>query len=99
MQLTQLPNYEAAILARLIGPGEHVLSSATAKGFLALGYGSADKDRMHELAVKSREGSLRPEELAEVEAYSRISSLLGILKSKARRSLKRRTTDAKAKAN
>jgi hypothetical protein len=99
MQQTQLPSHEAAILTRLFGPGEPVLTSATAKGFLALGFGSADKDRMHDLAAKVRDGSLTPDELAEVEAYSRISSLLGILKSKARRSLERRTTIGKAKTH
>ncbi len=99
MQQTQIPSHEAAILTRLFGPGEPVLTSATAKGFLALGFGSADKDRMHDLAAKARDGSLTSEERTEVEAYSRISSLLGILKSKARRSLKRRPTNGKAKAH
>ncbi len=42
---------------------------------------------------------LDSEEQAEVEAYSRIGSLLGILKSKARRALKRRTSNGKAKAH
>jgi hypothetical protein len=98
MQQTQMPFHEAAILTRLIGSGEPVLSSAAAKGFLALGFDPVDKDRMHALAAKSREGSLTSEELAEVEAYSRISSLIGILKSRARRSLKRRSTNGKTKA-
>jgi hypothetical protein len=97
MQQTQIPFHEAAILTRLFGPGEPVLTSATAKGLLALGFDPADKDRMRDLAAKSRDGSLSPDEIAEVEAYSRVSSLLGILKSKARRSLKRRTTNGKTK--
>jgi hypothetical protein len=36
---------------------------------------------------------------AEVEAYSRISSLLGVLKSRARRALKRHTSNGKAKTH
>jgi hypothetical protein len=90
MQQTQLPYHEAAIMARLVGPGKVVISAATAKGFLALGFDPNDKDRMQYLAARARDGSLTPEELTEVEAYSRISSLLGILKSKARRSLNER---------
>ena len=38
-----------------------------------------------------------PGEQSEVEAYSRISSLLGVLKSKARRVLKRRGANGKTK--
>ncbi len=99
MQLTELPNKEASILARLVGGDESVLSQAAARGILTLGLSPADKDRMHALAAKARAGLLTDEEQAEVEAYSRVSSLLGILKSKARRALKRRGTNGKAKAH
>jgi len=99
MLQTELPYHEAAILARIAGPDEPALSAATAKGFLTLGFSPADKDRMHTLAVKAREGMLTSDEHAEVEAYSRIRSLLGILESKARRALKRRTSNGKAKTH
>lgn len=99
MRQTELPYHEAAILTRLVGHDEPVLSSATAKAFLALGFGPADKDRMNALAAKARAGKLTGDEFAEVEAYSRISSLLGILKSKARRALKRRVNNGKAKTS
>jgi hypothetical protein len=97
MHQTELPYHEAAILARIAGPDEPALSAATARGFLTLGFSPADQDRMHELAAKAREGNLMSDEQAEVEAYSRIGSLLGILKSKARRALKRRTSNSKVK--
>jgi hypothetical protein len=96
MQQTELPHHESAILTRLAGADGRALSSATAKGFLALAFSPADIDRMHELAAKAREGMLSADEQAEVEAYSRIGSLLGILKSKARRALKRRTANGNA---
>jgi hypothetical protein len=99
MHQTELPYHEAAILTRLVGPGEPALSAAAAKGILTLGFSPADKDRMHTLAAKAREGTLTSDEQAEVEAYSRIGSLLGILKSKARRALKRRTSNGKAKTD
>jgi hypothetical protein len=97
MQRTELPYYEAAILGRLVRPDEPALSPAAAEGILALRFDQADKDRMHELAAKARAGSLTLKEQAEVEAYSRIGSLLGILQSKARRVLKRRGTNGKAR--
>jgi hypothetical protein len=90
MQRTELPYYEAAILGRLAGSHDPSLSPAAAKGLLTLEFDPADKDRMHELAAKARAGNLTPEEQAEVEAYSRVGSLIGILHSKARGALKRR---------
>lgn len=99
MQQTELPNHEAAILARVVAPDEPTLSPAAAEGILALGFSPADKDRMNALAAKARAGTLTDDEQAEVEAYSHINSLLGILKSKARRALKRRGANGKAKAH
>jgi hypothetical protein len=93
------PYHEAAILTRIAGPDEPALSAAAAKGILTLGFSVADKDRMHTLAAKAREGTLTADEQTEVEAYSRVGSLLGILKSKARRALKHRTRNGKAKAH
>jgi hypothetical protein len=98
MHPTELPYHEAAILTRIAGPDEPAFSVATAKGILTLGFSPIDKNRMHELAAKARQGKLTAADQAEVEAYSRIGSLLGILKSKARRALKRRTTNGRAKS-
>ena len=99
MRQTGLPHHEAAILTRIAGQDEVAWSVAAARGILMLGFCPADKDRMHTLAAKAREGTLNSDEQAEVEAYSRIGSLLGILKSKARRALKRHTSNGKAKTD
>jgi len=99
MHQTEPPYHEAAILTRIAGPEEPALSAAAARGILTLGFSTADKDRMHALADKAGDGMLTSDEQAEVEAYSRIGSLLGILKSKARRALNRRTSNGKAKAH
>jgi hypothetical protein len=99
MSRTELPNHEAAILTRLVGPEEPTLTPAAAEALLALRFSQVDQDRMNVLAAKARAGTLTPPEQAEVEAYSRIGSFLGILKSKARRSLKSHGgTNGKAKA-
>src|SRR5262249_26055141 len=97
MQLAQLPCHEAAILSRLMGPEQPMLSTQTAKGILTLQFSQADKEIMHSLAAKARAGTLSDDEQAQIEAYSRISSLLGILKSKARRALKRRSGNGRPK--
>lgn len=89
MPQTELPNREAAILGRLVGPDMSTLSPAAAEALLTLGFCLADKDRTHKLAATARAGTLTPDEQAEAEAYSHIGSLLGILKSKARQDLER----------
>jgi hypothetical protein len=99
MRQTELPYHEAAILSRLAVPDKPALSAAASRGILTLGFGPADKDRMHTLTARARAGTLTADEQAEVEAYSRIGSLLGILKSKARRALNRRTSNGKAKSD
>jgi cytochrome c553 len=88
MQQTQLACHEADILMRLVGPDKPALSAAAAKGILRLTFSPADKERMHHLATKARAGNLSDNEQAQIEAYSRVSSLLGIMKSMARRTLK-----------
>jgi hypothetical protein len=100
MARTELPNDEAAILGRLIVPDEPSLSPGAAKVILALGFDSADRDRMRQLAAKARAGTLTSREQAEVEAYSRVGSLLGVLHSKARRALQSpRGTNGKTKTH
>jgi len=96
----ELPSYEAAILARLMeGSEKPSLSQAAAKGILNLKLSQVDKERMHILTAKARSQELNSEEEREVEAYSRVSSLLGILKSKARRTLKHRESNGKSKTH
>ena len=46
-----------------------------------------DKARMHELAVRNQDDDLTPAEKEEMRAFGRASTLLSILKSKARRTL------------
>lgn len=98
MQLTQPSNNEAAILGRLLEPEKPTLTPEAAKVLLGLDFRREDKDRMNTLAAKARAGSLTPEEQREIDAYSRIGSLVSILKSKARLSLKgRRAANGKTR--
>ncbi len=81
------PNHEAAILGRLVEPEKPALPPEAAKALLALELIPADKARVDELAAKARAGTLTQEEQAEVEAYSRVGSLVGVLKVQAYRAL------------
>ena len=88
MTHTELPSHEATILAPAgVDSEKPKLSQAAAKGILNLKFSQEDTERMHQLAAKARAGELTADEANEVEAYGRVSSLLGIIKSKARRVL------------
>ncbi len=89
MQTTAARDIESAIWGRLIGPEKPKLSPETARSILELEFSEKDKARMHELAAKARAGTLSVEECEEVETYSRVGSILGIMKSKARMTLKK----------
>jgi len=87
MSTSTIESADSAILARVIRPDAPTLPSAVASELLKWGFGEEDQQRMAELAAKAREGTLTAEEQALTESYERVSSFLGLLKSKARRSL------------
>jgi uncharacterized protein YnzC (UPF0291/DUF896 family) len=80
---------EAAILGRLIRPNDGGLTAAAAEALLTIRFDREDLDRMHELAVRNQQDKLTAEEKAAMENYRRVSFLLDLVHSKARRSLKR----------
>ena len=79
---------EVAILARVLGNERGRLSSTMARYLLNLGFGDEDKARMHDLAVRNQNDALSPNEKQELLAYGKAGTLLSILKSKARRTLR-----------
>jgi hypothetical protein len=84
-----LPNSEAAILARVIQPVRDDLPLAAARVLLKLEFGSDDRQRMHELAVKNQDGKLSATEKKELDGYLRVGRLIDLLSAKARLSLKK----------
>jgi hypothetical protein len=94
MQFTDLPNNEAAILARVIQPEHDDLPPAAARALLKLAFNAEDRERMHELAVKNQGGKLTVAEQKELNGYLRVGRLLDLLGAKARLSLKKHRHDA-----
>ena len=90
MPRTQPRNDEAAILTRVIQPDQDDLSPAAARALLKFDFPAADRERMHELAVKNQVGKLTAAEQQELDGYLRIGRLLDLLGAKARLSLKKR---------
>jgi hypothetical protein len=79
---------EMAILRRVVDAEEPFQSAEAARAILRLRFSEQDEARMNRLAAKNREGKLKPEEEEELNNYIRVGQTLGILQSKARRSLK-----------
>ena len=80
---------EVAILGRVLSNGKEPLTPQLARYFLGLAFDQEDKARMHELAAKNQEGKLSRQEQEELLGYAKAGCLLGILQSKARKSLKK----------
>jgi hypothetical protein len=80
---------DTAILSRLIRSDDGNLPPSAAEAWLAVRFDQSDLDRMHELAVKNQEDALSAKEKTELENYRRVSFLLDLMHSKARRSLKK----------
>ena len=88
MQTTTPVSTAAAIWNRLFHPAGAALSVEAAQSLLQIEFPKEDKERMHELAAKARDGSLSATEQEEIRTYEQVGNLLGVLKSKARQRLK-----------
>lgn len=84
---------ELSILNRIVRPEEPTFSPEGAQDIMSLGFPDSDKRRMRELSAKARAGTLTAEEDAEADRYEMLGHLLGLLQSKARRSLKNHRRD------
>jgi hypothetical protein len=90
---TTIPDIsESTILASVIAPEHPGMSPDVARELLSWEFTLQDRQRMTELAAKARAGTLSDSEQSVIEAYERVSSFLGLVKSKARRSLHHATT-------
>jgi uncharacterized protein YnzC (UPF0291/DUF896 family) len=78
---------EMDIFRRIVDPESPFLSAEAAQGILRLNFSAKDRERMNELAAKNREGKVSSAEEQELSNYIRVGQILGILQSKARRSL------------
>jgi hypothetical protein len=87
---TFVPTGEAGILERVIRPRDNDLPVAAARALLRFDFDPADRQRMHELALKNQEGKLTRDEREELDEYVHVGLLLDLLRAKARGSLRRR---------
>ena len=83
---------EATIWLRILHPDGELTPDA-AHAILELSFPESEIECMHTLSAKARAGTLTAEEEQEMDAYERAGALLSILKSKARRALKKAPRD------
>jgi hypothetical protein len=89
MQTAPVATNEVAILGRVFEADEPSFSPEVARCILEFRFREEDRKRMHELSAKAREGSLTPDEQAEIESYEKAGHILSLMKSKARLSLEK----------
>ena len=89
---THVRENEVSILARLFDDERGLLPRDLARTILDVEFSERDKARMHDLAVRNQADALSPEEKEELYAFAKAGTLLGIFKSKARRTLKIKPT-------
>ncbi len=88
MSLTQARESETTILARVFSDKLGQLPPEMARYILDLEFNDRDQARMHELIVRNQEDAITPAEKEELLAFLNASSMLSILQSRARRTLK-----------
>jgi hypothetical protein len=79
---------EVSILARVFDDEHGLLPPELARSIVDVEFSERDKARMHDLAVRNQADTLTPAEKEELYAFAKAGTLLGILKSKARKTLK-----------
>ncbi len=82
------PPTEATILARILSNGEDPIPADIARYLLTVGFSDSEKARIHDLTVRNQADALSTVEKEELFAYIRAGTVLGILQSKSRRTLK-----------
>jgi hypothetical protein len=84
----------AEIFNRVIDPANPSLSPEAAQALLRFGFSESDHARVTELARKSNEGTITPDERDELESYVLVGDVLSLMKSKARQSLRKQNPAA-----
>lgn len=76
--------FEIELFNRILDPVMKILPPEVASRLLLLQADSEAQQRIDELAEKSNEGQLTPEEREQYEAYVSASSVVAVLQAKAR---------------
>lgn len=84
MSTATFPTNQAEILSRSLDQGSDRLTPDVARFFLDLALTPDDRQRLDELAAKSRQGTLTDSESHDLDEYRRVGRLVELMKLKAR---------------
>ncbi len=87
MSTLNTTDHAAGILSRIIEPEDGDLSRAAAEAFLGFRLSDCDRARVNELVAGDRAGTLTVDERSRLADYERVTALIEIMQSKARRSI------------
>ncbi|MHC1763401.1 MAG: hypothetical protein AB9869_03705 [Verrucomicrobiia bacterium] len=85
----QIDQTQTGILGRAINPDEATWSEAASRSILDIKLNGEDTRRRDVLADKAREGTLTPDEAAELDNYRHVGRILELMKAKAKISLRK----------
>jgi hypothetical protein len=80
---------QTAILSRAINPDQGTWSEAASRSILDIKLTEEDTGRLGILAEKARQGTLTPDEAAELDDYRHVGRILELMKAKAKISLRK----------
>jgi hypothetical protein len=86
---TKPRNSVAKMFGRIWYEKKSALTPTLARHVLKLGFTDEDRARMRELLERNRDGTLTPNEAAELDGYDLVGDMLSILQSKARMVLRK----------
>jgi hypothetical protein len=86
--VTRAGSAGTAMLEQLAEIEARGMSPDTARKLLQLEFDSTEKARVTALSKKAQEGTLLPDEQAELDEYIRVADVLAVLQSRARQALK-----------
>ena len=79
----------AGIWQRIVRPGDATYAPDLARSILKWDFDPEDHRRIDALSIKAQEGTLTPQEVADLDEYVRVNDLLTAMQAKARLSLKK----------
>ncbi len=91
MNRTRTPSIDVRILETVVAPNEPTLSAPVARAVASLSFTDDQVAEMHKLLDRNNAGTISPRERAVLEGYARVGNFLNLLRTKARRSLSRKT--------
>jgi hypothetical protein len=88
MSTIDLGTTDLGLFTELLKSEAREMTPEVARYFLGIEFPTTHQERMHQLGEKAQNGTLSPAEGQQLDRYLNVTHVLGILKSRARRTLR-----------